>query len=183
MSDADSSSGIDPIEELREKIVNKFLMLFDGDYTVAKNLEIGCYNSTIHFADINGFVKKWDNSSFLNCYRQTCISVFTNIDTNGYVKNEKLLEKITNGEIKAFRVGSLKPHEMFPEVWQDIMEHKEKKDKIAHEIRTEHTVKGVYRCGKCKSDRVTYYQLQTRSADEPMTTFLTCASCHKRWKM
>ena len=41
---------------------------------------------------------------------------------------------------------------------------------------------GLFTCGKCKSKRTTYYQLQTRSADEPMTTFVTCKDCSKRWK-
>jgi DNA-directed RNA polymerase subunit M/transcription elongation factor TFIIS len=36
-------------------------------------------------------------------------------------------------------------------------------------------------CGKCKSRKCSYYQLQTRSADEPMTTFVTCTNCNNRW--
>lgn len=36
-------------------------------------------------------------------------------------------------------------------------------------------------CGKCKNRKTTYYQLQTRSADEPMTTFVTCTVCGNRW--
>ena len=40
-----------------------------------------------------------------------------------------------------------------------------------------------FKCWKCKSKKCTYYQLQTRSADEPMTTFVTCINCGKRWKM
>ena len=36
-------------------------------------------------------------------------------------------------------------------------------------------------CGKCKNRKCTYYQLQTRSADEPMTTFVTCTVCNNRW--
>ncbi|KAM0685429.1 transcription elongation factor TFIIS, partial [Conglomerata obtusa] len=31
----------------------------------------------------------------------------------------------------------------------------------------------IFKCGKCKQRKTTYYQLQTRSADEPMTTFVT----------
>jgi DNA-directed RNA polymerase subunit M/transcription elongation factor TFIIS len=41
---------------------------------------------------------------------------------------------------------------------------------------------GMFKCGKCKSTKTTYYQMQTRSADEPMTTFVTCTSCSNRWK-
>jgi DNA-directed RNA polymerase subunit M/transcription elongation factor TFIIS len=41
---------------------------------------------------------------------------------------------------------------------------------------------GQFKCGKCKSVKTTYYQLQTRSADEPMTTYVTCLGCSNRWK-
>ncbi|KAI8910724.1 transcription factor S-II, central domain-containing protein [Powellomyces hirtus] len=40
----------------------------------------------------------------------------------------------------------------------------------------------MFQCGKCKARRTKYYQLQTRSADEPMTTFVTCVNCGKKWK-
>jgi len=41
---------------------------------------------------------------------------------------------------------------------------------------------GMFRCGKCKKNNCTYFQMQTRSADEPMTTFVSCLECGKRWK-
>lgn len=37
-------------------------------------------------------------------------------------------------------------------------------------------------CGKCKFMKVAYSQAQTRSADEPMTTFCECMNCGNRWK-
>ena len=39
-----------------------------------------------------------------------------------------------------------------------------------------------FQCGKCRQRKCTYYQMQTRSADEPMTTFVTCVNCNNRWK-
>jgi DNA-directed RNA polymerase subunit M/transcription elongation factor TFIIS len=181
MADSDTSS-VDNVLELREKMVEKFLMLVDGDYKLAKNLEIGCYNATILFADEKGFVKKWENPVFRNSYIHRCISVFTNVDSNSYIKNDKLIERIKLGDIKAYHVGAMRPHELYPEHWADIKEQKEKKDKMAYEIRTEHTVKGMYKCGKCKHDTITYYEVQTRSADEPMTLFCRCTNCGNRWK-
>jgi transcription elongation factor S-II len=62
---------------------------------------------------------------------------------------------------------------------------------------------GLFKCGKCKGVKTTYYQMQTRSADEPMvsslllflvlfalrtnalalqTTYVTCKTCGNRWK-
>lgn len=40
----------------------------------------------------------------------------------------------------------------------------------------------MFRCHKCKKRECTYYQLQTRSADEPMTTFVQCTNCNNRWR-
>jgi len=37
-------------------------------------------------------------------------------------------------------------------------------------------------CPKCQKADVEYYQLQTRSADEPATTFYHCLSCDHRWR-
>ena len=44
-------------------------------------------------------------------------------------------------------------------------------------------VQGMFTCPKCRKDKTTYYQMQTRSADEPMTVFITCTSCQHRWRM
>jgi DNA-directed RNA polymerase III subunit RPC11 len=40
------------------------------------------------------------------------------------------------------------------------------------------------KCPKCDHDRAYFMQIQTRSADEPMTIFYKCcsATCGNRWK-
>eukprot|EP00415_Alexandrium_ostenfeldii_P000528 UN0528 len=43
-------------------------------------------------------------------------------------------------------------------------------------------ITGMFTCGKCKGVRTTYFQMQTRSSDEPMTTFVSCLTCNNRWK-
>ncbi len=40
----------------------------------------------------------------------------------------------------------------------------------------------LYRCNACGSRRVLFSQMQTRSADEPMTSFFRCVECNKNWK-
>ena len=39
-----------------------------------------------------------------------------------------------------------------------------------------------FTCSKCKSKKCTYYEMQTRSADEPATIFITCLDCGKNWR-
>ena len=41
---------------------------------------------------------------------------------------------------------------------------------------------GEFTCRKCGQNKTTHYALQTRSADEPMTVFVTCLTCSNRWK-
>ena len=63
----------------------------------------------------------------------------------------------------------------------------EKEIKIIRDLRRSYNAKdvvedGFFTCARCKSKKTSYYQLQTRSADEPMTTFVTCHNCDKHWK-
>lgn len=66
---------------------------------------------------------------------------------------------------------------------------KSMRDKITQEMIKEHqmamtggTQTDLIKCPKCKKANCTYNQVQTRSADEPMTTFCFCNECGKRWK-
>ena len=87
------------------------------------------------------------------------------------------------------KVGELftqeKPEVITGDIWDSPI-YKNIKDKIDIDINRiinpPKVEKGIHKCGKCKSDETWYYQLQTRSADEPMTTFITCTKCGKKWK-
>ena len=55
--------------------------------------------------------------------------------------------------------------------------------KYAREMGTESMPdSAMHQCKKCKSRKVSYYSMQTRSADEPMTNYFTCHNCFKVWK-
>ena len=41
---------------------------------------------------------------------------------------------------------------------------------------------GGFVCRKCKKERTSFYQMQTRSSDEPMTVFINCLDCGFRWR-
>ena len=65
---------------------------------------------------------------------------------------------------------------------------KELDQKIHKDMRKEYFKReiqqqdGFFKCGRCKSMKTTYFQMQTRSADEPMTVFVSCLSCGRNWK-
>lgn len=41
---------------------------------------------------------------------------------------------------------------------------------------------GEFTCSRCKGTKTSHYSMQTRSSDEPMTVFITCLTCRKRWR-
>jgi len=41
---------------------------------------------------------------------------------------------------------------------------------------------GEFTCRKCKGNKTTHREQQTRSADEPMTVFVCCLTCGNRWR-
>lgn len=49
--------------------------------------------------------------------------------------------------------------------------------------KSERSISDQLQCGRCGQKKVSYTQAQTRSADEPMTTFCTCEVCGKLWKV
>ena len=56
-------------------------------------------------------------------------------------------------------------------------------DEIKKEEEIKQTVySDTYQCPKCGQRKTTYTQVQTRSADEGMTSFITCAACKHRWR-
>ena len=53
----------------------------------------------------------------------------------------------------------------------------------AQVAQPERSISDALTCGKCGQKNVSYSQAQTRSADEPMTTFCVCMVCGNRWKV
>ena len=62
-----------------------------------------------------------------------------------------------------------------------LLDEEEEEEK-AEAGEEEEAGEGLLQCFKCKSTRIESYQRQTRSADEAMTMFCMCLSCHHRWK-
>ena len=93
-----------------------------------------------------------------------------------------LLDRMIKGEFQPYELATMDPQYTFPEHWKPLIDEKSKRDRMLYEVNKEMAT-DIYTCGRCHKKECSYYQLQTRSADEPMTTFVTCLNCGKRWKM
>ena len=147
----------------------------------AKDMEIGIFNYTIEYAASNSIPLTWSCELFKDVYTSKARSVYTNIKPDSYVKNEELIRRILNNEMKPHEVPFLKAEGMYPEKWQTILEKEVMLSQSAYED-TQTSMATDITCSRCKKNRISYYELQTRSADEPMTCFYRCLTCGNRWK-
>lgn len=98
-------------------------------------------------------------------------------------KNPDLRRKILTGEIAPDVLISLPPEELASDAKRE--ENQKIRDKKLFDSapsQAKQATTDQFQCGKCKQRKTTYYQMQTRSADEPMTTFVSCLNCNNRWK-
>ena len=92
-----------------------------------------------------------------------------------------MYKKLLKKKLKPQEIAFMSHQEMNPEKWKKLIDAKIKRDKNLSEVDLS-SATNEFKCFKCKKRVCTYYQLQTRSADEPMTTFVTCLNCGNKWK-
>lgn len=138
------------------------------------NLEKGIYNYALKEADNRKIVKKWDNKFFVQIYLNHLKSILTNL-------NAKWIEEINNGSIQSHKLAFMNHQELNHERWAEMIEIKSKRDANKFEVNMA-AATDTFTCRKCKGKNCTYYAQQVRSADEPMTIFVTCLDCGTRWK-
>lgn len=165
-------------DTFRSNIRKKLESFFDQSENKEKhstNLEKGVHNWTLKEATNRKVVKKWDNPFFVQIYLDHLRSIYMNL------KNDRLINMVIKGEIKAHEIAFMTHQEMLPEKWEELIKQKSIRDKNKFEQNLE-AATDTFTCRKCRSKKCTYYQMQTRSADEPMTIFVTCIDCGCRWK-
>ena len=133
----------------------------------SNEVETAILKKCVHDAQ-NWFIDQaWDNPVFLNLYRNRAIDLY---------RYRQIMPTMT---AEAF-VNST-PLIQNPERCREIVQNTDEKEKATHSKKQ--TASIFLFCQRCKKKtRCDYYQMQTRSADEPMTTFVTCLECDKRWK-
>ncbi|ELU04705.1 hypothetical protein CAPTEDRAFT_155099 [Capitella teleta] len=98
-------------------------------------------------------------------------------------KNPKLREGVMYGFIPPERMASMTSEEMASDDLKKLREKFTKEAINDHQMAQQGgTETDFFKCGRCGKRRCQYNQVQTRSADEPMTTFVLCVSCGNRWK-
>jgi len=168
---------------IRDKVIENFTELFENE-EFTKEFEKEMLRSINSIAIKECVEVDWGNRVFWNMYRNKAISLYENLKgTDSYVGNkENWLEKLKTRQLTIQQFIEMNAFDMCPSRWKATIEKIIENEK---KLYSKNDAASIFMwCSGCKKkSKCDYYQMQTRSADEPMTTFVTCLECDKQWKI
>jgi len=167
--------------QLRDEFKNLLINNIGLPVLEATDLEIGVFNATIDYASSSKIQLSWKSPLFMDTYINVSRSIYSNLKKDSYIKNENLLQRLTNKEFLPHMLPYMLCEDIFPERWKSIIEKNKLRLKAAYEIK-QVAMTNLVQCSRCKGKKISYYELQTRSGDESMTIFMNCLICGKKWK-
>jgi DNA-directed RNA polymerase subunit M/transcription elongation factor TFIIS len=171
-----------------------------GAGPTARNVERSVYNWAVQTTREHGEGSSWENRTFrwrYKCKLTGLLAELTRGTMAGLTLEVKdgrvtakvapvpqLVHRLRRKELEARNLARYPADVLWPEGPHASALFRYRKRDLDMEARRakEEDYNGLFKCGKCKSIKTTYYQMQTRSADEPMTTYVTCKGCGNRWK-
>jgi transcription elongation factor S-II len=159
------------MEILRENCINNLNKIVDESQSLLLEDEI--YSFAKEYAKENNVEEIIED-----IYTHKSNDIIENLDSSLSIQNNYLLNAVKENELNICDIPNLPPQKLYPEIWKPIL------DKMAWlEYKKKNmATTDIFTCKKCKKKKCTFYQLQTRSADEPMTTFVNCLVCGNTWK-
>ena len=164
----------------RTKVIKEFDDIINNN-EISKRIEESIFNYVVNICQNKKIKTSFSNKYFSRYYLNKCISLYDNINPKSYIKNVNLLTKIYNDEINIDKIAEYTPQQLYPEQWNKLIEKKNTQDENLYSKKAI-PITDRFKCPKCYKNECTYYQLQIRSADEPITTFITCINCNFFWK-
>lgn len=142
---------------------------------MSRNIEKSIYNYSLDRANEYKIIKRWDNKFFVHIYLDKFKMLYFTL------KNDIIQSKLMSGKIKCRDIAYLSQQKLSPERWDEMMEERRVRLENKYFPKVEAST-DTFTCRKCKKNLCTYYQSMTRSADEAITTFVTCLTCGTKWK-
>jgi DNA-directed RNA polymerase subunit M/transcription elongation factor TFIIS len=182
----------EPTEYFNNKKKNKII----NEFPDIKTLRVTTLNKINKFIknkkiseQIEAGIMKFTNKT---CTKKICYeaiyqlksnNLIANMDPDSQIANTKFIDRILKKKLKFGGViitdyetiAFMKPQEIFPEKWAD----EENRKKIKEDKSTNLATTDAYPCPECKARRASVSPpIQIRSADEPMTVYVTCLNCN-----
>lgn len=173
-----------PYTQRERQIVYDGLLKYAVPITpvVARQIESSIYNYSIARATKEYLFSSWDNPVFKSIYVAKAKSIIRNLSTQFGVQNNEIRDLIfTKQKLNPLTLADNLPFDLNPGNWQNIKDEKIKIEQL-NKQKTQFNTTSMFKCSRCNKRNCSYFELQTRSADEPMTIFITCLDCGKKWK-
>ena len=170
------------MEPLRAYAIGKIAEIYSLPPASAKvkNTEISIQNWVYAHTANPEENASWENPQYRWRYKQRVMSILFNLR-----KNPALVEAFTQTKtVNPADIGEMAPEHLWPQgphamAIKDNREKELQRQLVA--AKYDEAYEGILTCPKCKGKKTSYYQMQTRSADEPATNFCSCA-CGHRWR-
>jgi len=154
--------------------------LINEEDDTALKIEAAIFKKAMETASFEEVRKTWNNQAFRDVYLSVARRIVGNLSPSSYIKNKNLWLRFSTNELTIDEIVKQNYYELCPENWQQMVDRQAKREQIQLEGDFSRAT-NKWMCHGCKQRKCTYYELQTRSADEPMTIFIHCLNCNKRW--
>lgn len=163
-----------------EAITTLLADLINEEDDTAIKIEAAIFKKAMETASFEEIRKTWNSQAFRDVYLAVARRIVGNLSPSSYIKNKNLWLRFSTGELTIDEIVKQNYYELCPENWQQMVDRQAKREQIQLEGDFSRAT-DKWMCHGCKQRKCTYYELQTRSADEPMTIFIHCLNCNKRW--
>lgn len=181
--EADAYDSVAPTVPARITALNRIQGLLGAVLAAEQQIQLekGLFNFALEEAKRKKTRPLWENSEFQILYDIQVSRVISNLMSKSYVSNARLLTRFQEGEFQIWEIPYMTFSDLYPERWSTLAEREMKKEVKMLEVDTSMAT-DMFRCPRCGKRQCTYYEQQTRSADEPMTIFIRCLNCSKQWR-
>ncbi len=158
-----------PRAEYQLKLINEL-----GNVDIGLKIELSIFEYSLIYCQNN----KYSVNFIKPIYEDKYNSIITNLTDTPGINNKTFKNFIFEKKINPSYVAFLSPAQIHPDKWNMLIKKKE----YMEERENNMAFSDQYKCRKCGESKCKITQAQTRSADEPMTTFVFCLVCHNTMK-
>lgn len=148
--------------------IDKYL----NDEILSMELEKGLFEYTLTHISTKKLQYHYCNPT----YQKTLYDICCNLDTNNEdINNQTLKSAILSGKTDPKMVAFMTPQQLHPMRWMSVIQRKAREDQALMSVATYKDEENP--CKNCSGVEFHSYEQQLRSADEPASKFIVCATC------
>ena len=167
--------------EVLDDIITEILTKEERDMTYVKsincgeNMEKGILNLVVTLCSKYDILSNWYDKEFVWLYQKELNDLVYDLKAS-----PELVKKIADKVLLPHEISFMSSVQRNADKWQQYMKKRYTREAIMFEVDLSQ-VTDQFVCKVCKQRKCVYVEKQTRSADEPMTVFITCILCGYRW--